>query len=193
MLSKYMKQIYQNGIRRINVSLDSLIPEKYSFITNGGNLKKVLDGIFDVKKTGIKVKINTVLLKGFNEDELIKFVEWCSKINLIFLSLKLCQLWEFGVKRKDQFVSIDIAKSIIEKYSLNKIDYKTNGPSTYFLNNKLDCRMGFISPISNNFCESCNRVRVTSNGIMYGCLGHENSINLKKLILNEDLELLKKN
>ena len=78
MLNKFANQIYQNGIRRINVSLDSLIPEKYSFITNGGNLKKVLDGIFDVKKTGIKIKINTVLLKDFNEDELIRFVEWSS-------------------------------------------------------------------------------------------------------------------
>ena len=193
MLNKYANQIYQNGIRRINVSLDSLIPEKYSFITNGGNLKKVLDGIYCIKKTGIKVKINTVLLKGFNEDELIKFIEWCSKNEFDISFIEVMPIGEFGVKRKDQFVSIDIAKSIIEKkYSLNKIDYKTNGPSTYFLNNKLNCKMGFISPISNNFCESCNRVRVTSNGIMYGCLGRENSINLKKLILNENLELLKK-
>ena len=193
MLGKYAKQIYHNGVKRINVSLDSLIPEKYSFITNGGNLNKVLEGIFNAQDNGIKLKINTVLLKSFNEDELIKFVEWCSKNEFDISFIEVMPIGEFGVKRKDQFVSIDKAKNIIEKkYKLNKIDYKTNGPSTYFLNKRLNCKIGFISPISNNFCESCNRVRVTSNGIMYGCLGHDNSINLKKLILDKDLELLKR-
>ena len=193
MLERYANKIYQNGVKRINVSLDSLIPEKYAFITNGGDLNKVLNGVYFAKKIGIKLKINTVLLKNFNEDELIHLIKWCSSNEFDISFIEVMPIGELSTKRKDQFVSINKAKQLISNnYKLVEIDYKTNGPSKYFFNSELKCKIGFISPMSNNFCESCNRVRITSNGMMYGCLGHENSINLKELISNEDIISLTK-
>ncbi len=193
MLHRYSEKLYSYGIKRINVSLDSLVPEKYSFITNGGHLHKVIRGIKLASDFGIKIKINTVLLKNFNECEILNLIDWCSNNNFDISFIEVMPIGETSSKRKDQFMSICSAKKIIEKkYKLICDEYKTNGPSRYFYNKVINSKIGFISPISNNFCENCNRVRVTSNGLLYGCLGHENSINLKELISNEKIDILTK-
>ena len=186
LLEKYAKEIYECGIKRLNVSLDTLIPEKFNFITNGGNLNKVLSGISRASEEGIKIKINCVLLKNFNEEEIIPLSKWCSKNKFILSFIETMPLGEIKYSRKEQFLPISFAKKIIEKeFGLMSSNYKTNGPSRYFLCKKLNSEIGFISPLSNHFCSTCNRIRITSNGILYTCLGHEDSVDLKPF-LNED-------
>lgn len=180
LLEKYAEKLQQNGIERLNVSIDSLIPEKYSFITNGGNIDNVLKGIEKAKKLGIKIKINVVLLKDFNEDELISLVNWSANNDFNISFIEIMPLGEIKYSRDSQYLPVSVAKKIIEsQYPLISSDYSTNGPSKYYKTNVFSSLIGFISPISNHFCESCNRIRITSNGMLYSCLGHESATNLK--------------
>ena len=179
-LLHYAKYLSLYGVDRINVSLDSLIKEKYFFITNGGNLSKVLSGIFEARKQGLKIKINTVLLKNFNDDEIEKIVFWCSRNKFSLSFIEVMPVGDLEQSRKKQFMPVQIAKDTIKKkYGLTPINYKTNGPSRYFKTNLFNSKIGFISPISKNFCKSCNRIRITSSGIFYGCLGHDSSFDIK--------------
>ena len=183
LLEKYAKDLFNNGIKRMNISIDSLIPEKYAFITSGGKLEKVLNGIKLAKKLGISIKINTVLIKNFNEDEIISLTKWCAEEEIKLTFIEIMPLGEIKYSRKNQYLSINKAKEVIKKkFGLHLSDYKTNGPSNYFETKKLKSTIGFISPISNHFCETCNRIRITSNGILYSCLGHEDSLDLKPLL-----------
>ena len=183
LLEKYAEDLFDNGIKRMNISIDSLIPEKYSFITNGGKLEKVLNGIKLAKKLGISIKINTVLLKNFNEDEIISLTKWCAEEKMKLTFIEIMPLGEIKYSRKNQYLSVNKAKEVIKKkFGLHSSDYKTNGPSKYFETKNLKSTIGFISPISNHFCETCNRIRITSNGILYSCLGHEDSLDLKPLL-----------
>lgn len=192
LLKKYAEEIYECGIKRLNVSLDTLIPEKFNFITNGGNLNEVLRGISKASEKGIKIKINCVLLKNFNEEEIIPLSKWCSKNKFILSFIETMPLGEINYSRKEQFLPISFAKEIIEKeFGLINSNYKTNGPSRYFLSKKLGSEIGFISPLSNHFCATCNRVRITSNGILYTCLGHNDSVDLKPFLKDkEDSKIL---
>ncbi len=179
------------GIKRINVSLDSLISEKYSFITNGGDLSNVIDGIYEINDKGIDVKINTVLLKNFNEDEILELVEWSSKNNFSLSFIEVMPIGDLNVKRINQYLPVEKAKKIIQKnFGLVPIKYKTNGPSRYFKTNKSKSVVGFISPISNHFCETCNRIRITSAGILYGCLGHDSQVDLKPFLNKKNSDSL---
>ena len=183
LLETHINRICENGVSRINISLDSLIDEKYAFITNGGSLSRVLSGIYSAKNKGIRVKINTVLLKNFNEDEILNLVEWCSVNNFDISFIEIMPLGKIEMSRDNQYLPVSVAFNEIEKkYKLKKSFYKTSGPSKYFMNDSLNSKIGFISPISNNFCESCNRVRVTSNGKLFNCLGYDDSNDLKKII-----------
>ena len=183
LLETHINSIHKNGVSRINISLDSLINDKYSFITNGGNLSKVLRGIYSAKNKGIRIKINTVLLKNFNGNEILNLVEWCSMNKFDISFIEIMPLGKIEMSRKDQYLPVSFAFNEIEKkYKLEKSSYTTSGPSKYFSNDNLNGKIGFISPISNNFCESCNRVRVTSNGKLFSCLGFDNSNDLKEII-----------
>lgn len=191
LLEKYAGDLFDNGIKRMNISIDSLIPEKYSFITNGGKLEKVLNGIKLAKKLGISIKINTVLLKNFNEDEIISLTKWCAEEKMKLTFIEIMPLGEIKYSRKNQYLSVNKAKEVIKKkFGLHSSDYKTNGPSNYFETKNLKSTIGFISPISNHFCETCNRIRITSNGILYSCLGHEDSLDLKPLLKTRSTEQL---
>lgn len=191
LLEKYAEDLFNNGIKRMNISIDSLIPEKYSFITNGGKLEKVLNGIKLAKKLGISIKINTVLLKNFNEDEIISLTKWCAEEKMKLTFIEIMPLGEIKYSRKNQYLSVNKAKEVIKKkFGLHSSDYKTNGPSNYFETKNLKSTIGFISPISNHFCETCNRIRITSNGILYSCLGHEDSLDLKPLLKTRSTEQL---
>ena len=190
-LYRYAEYLSLYGVNRINVSLDSLIKEKYFFITNGGNLDNVLKGILKAKKLGLNIKINTVLLKNFNDDEIEKIVLWCSKNEFSLSFIEVMPVGELHSSRKTQFIPVNIAKDIIKKkYGLTPINFKTNGPSKYFKTNLLNSKIGFISPISQNFCKSCNRIRITSSGIFYGCLGHDSSFDIKPYLNNNRIEEL---
>ncbi|MDC3091019.1 GTP 3',8-cyclase MoaA [Rickettsiales bacterium] len=191
LLEKYAKKLRENGIKRINVSVDSIIPEKYEFITNGGKLEKVISGIIKARDLGINIKINTVLIKNFNIDEIISISNWCSKLSMNLSFIEIMPIGDMEYSRKDQYFPITSVKEIIRNnLGLKPIDLKTNGPSNYFETEKLKSIIGFISPISNHFCESCNRIRITSNGILYSCLGHEDSLDLKPFLKKESPEAL---
>ncbi len=191
MLEKYAEQLNNYRIERVNVSLDSLVKEKFQFITNGGNLNKVVNGIFKAKKNNISVKINTVLLKNFNEDEIIKIVEWCSKNSFTLSFIEVMPVGDISSTRTNQFLPISEAKKIIrKKFKLEKTNLKSSGPSNYFFCKQLNSYIGFISPISDHFCETCNRIRVTSNGKIYPCLGDNNSVDLNKYLDENNTEML---
>lgn len=182
-LIKFAPIIFKNGIERLNVSIDSLIPEKYKFITNGGDLKKVLNGLELAKKIGIKIKINMVLIKNFNDDEIIQMTKWCALQNFKLSFIEIMPLGDMNLSRKKQYYPVHKAQKLIEnKLGLKKSLFKSNGPSKYYETSRVKSTIGFISPISNNFCSSCNRIRVTSNGILFGCLGNKKSIDIKPLL-----------
>ena len=193
LLEKHAEELVENGIKRINVSIDSIIPEKYEFITNGGRLEKVISGVMKARKLGIKVKINTVLIKNFNIDEIISLANWCSQLSMNLSFIEIMPIGDMEYSRKEQYFPITSAKEIIkDNLGLTSVDYKTNGPSNYFETKTLKSIIGFISPISNHFCETCNRIRITSNGILYSCLGHEDSLDLKPFLKNKSTEALYK-
>ena len=182
-LKRYAKNLADFGIKRINVSLDSLIEQKFNFITNGGNLSNVIDGIFLAKSNNIKIKINTVLLKNFNEDEIISLMKWCGKNNFTLSFIEVMPVGEISYSRSKQYLPVTKAKEIIKKeFKLEKSELKSSGPSKYYFCKKLNLNVGFISPISDHFCLTCNRIRITSNGFIYPCLGDNNSVDLKPFL-----------
>tara|TARA_B100000579_G_scaffold393251_1_gene369752 strand:- start:286 stop:1188 length:903 start_codon:yes stop_codon:yes gene_type:complete len=192
-LKKYSKKLFDLGIKRINVSIDSLVSEKYNFITNGGNLEQVLNGIYEAKKCGLEIKINTVLLKNFNEDEILRMVEWCANNKFKQSFIEVMPVGELSTNRENQYLPVSFAKKLIRrKLGLIESKLKTNGPSRYFRTDKFKNTIGFISPISEHFCATCNRIRVTSNGILYPCLGDNSAVDLKPFISNKNqLELFR--
>lgn len=182
-LKKYSKILSEFGIKRINVSLDTLIKEKFNFITNGGNLENVMEGILSAKENGIKIKINTVLLKKFNDDEILNIMKWCSKNDFSVSFIEVMPIGETPLSRTKQYLSVGEAKQIINKeFKLEQSNFSSSGPSKYFFCKKLKLNVGFISPISNHFCLTCNRIRVTSSGIIYPCLGDNNSVDLNPIL-----------
>ena len=182
-LYKYAEVIKKNGIKRINVSLDTLDSKKYMTITRGGNLEQVLEGLNIAKKIGLKIKINTVALKNINIDEIDKLVNWCinKKFDITFIEVMPMDM-ENNV-RLTQFYPLTKVRSLLEKkFSLKEINLNTGGPSKYVKIKNSNQKIGFITPLTNNFCESCNRVRLTCTGRIYSCLGHNKYVDLKKAL-----------
>ena len=189
-LYKYAKIIKDNGIKRINVSLDTLDPKKYLKITRGGNLEQVLEGLNIANKIGLKIKINTVALKNTNIDELHKLVQWCINKNFDITFIEVMPMDMENNLRLSQYYPLTKVRSILErKYSLENTSISTGGPSKYVKIKNLKQKIGFITPLTNNFCESCNRVRLTCTGKIYSCLGHNKFIDLKKALLKSDKEV----
>ena len=192
-LSKYAEFLFENDVKRINVSIDSLDPNKFCLITNGGILENVINGIKKAKDLGIKIKINTVLLKNVNDDEIIKMVKWCSSNNFNLSFIEVMPIGDISKKRKDQYLSVEFAKKIIEKnFGLTESNHKTSGPSKYFECKDINLTVGFISPISNHFCSTCNRLRITSNGKIFPCLGDNGSEDLVPFLGTDQEIQLKK-
>lgn len=186
-LKKYSENLKKYGVKRINVSLDSLVNEKFNFITNGGNLEKVVEGIYSIKKNNIEVKINTVLLKNFNDDEIINIMKWCGEHKFKLSFIEVMPIGDVPISRNKQYFSVTDAKSIIDReFKLETSSLKSPGPSNYYYCKSLDSHVGFISPISDHFCLTCNRIRITSNGIIYPCLGDNNSVNLNPFLTESD-------
>tara|TARA_A100001011_G_scaffold385570_1_gene459787 strand:+ start:163 stop:1059 length:897 start_codon:yes stop_codon:yes gene_type:complete len=192
-LKKYAKKISDLGIKKINISLDSLSSKKFKFLTNGGNLTEVLNGIYEAKKNKLDVKINTVLLKDFNENEILKMVKWCADNNFKQTFIEVMPVGKLDLQRSNQFLPVSFAQEKIkEEFGLDPIFFKSNGPSRYFKTNKLSNIIGFISPLTDNFCSTCNRIRVTSNGVLYPCLGDNGSTNLVNILKFDDNEISQK-
>jgi GTP 3',8-cyclase len=180
-LAKHAHEIAAHGVRRINVSLDTLDAEKFHTITRWGDLKNVLAGIDAAQSAGLKVKINTVALKGVNEDEFPRLIEWAHGGDMDLTLIEVMPLGEVGEGRLDQYLPLSIVRArLAERFSLDDLDYRTGGPARYVRIAETGGRLGFITPLTHNFCESCNRVRVTCTGTLYMCLGQEDAADLRK-------------
>jgi GTP 3',8-cyclase len=181
-LAKYADAIAAAGVRRINVSLDTLDAEKFRAITRWGALDQVVAGIDAAQSAGLKIKINTVALRGVNDDEFPKLIEWAHGRGMDLTLIEVMPLGEIGAgSRLDQYLPLSIVRTgLAQRFSLEDIDYRTGGPARYVRVAETGGMLGFITPLTHNFCESCNRVRVTCTGTLYMCLGQEDAADLRK-------------
>jgi cyclic pyranopterin phosphate synthase len=178
-LAKYATQLKDCGVERINVSLDTLDPDKFRAITRWGDLGQVMAGIEAAQAAGLKVKINAVALKGVNEDELGELVAWAHGRGMDITIIEVMPLGEVG-DRLDQYLPLSMMRArLAQRFTFEDIDYKTGGPARYVRVNETGGRLGFITPMTHNFCESCNRVRITCTGTLYMCLGQEDAADLR--------------
>jgi len=180
-LARFADDLAACGIRRVNVSLDTLDPSKFATITRWGKLAPVLDGIRAAKAAGMRVKINAVALKGFNEDELFPMVEWCAAEGHDLTFIEVMPMGEMGEElRLDQYWALsDLRARLARHYTLTDLAERTGGPARYVRLEETGQKIGFITPLTHNFCESCNRVRVTCTGELYMCLGQEDRADLR--------------
>jgi GTP 3',8-cyclase len=180
-LAKYAAEIKAAGVRRINVSLDTLDADKFRAITRWGALDQVLAGIDAAQAAGLKIKINAVALKGVNDDEFPRLIEWAHGRGMDLTLIEVMPLGEIGEGRLDQYLPLSMVRArLAERFTLNDIDYRTGGPARYVRVAETGGLLGFITPMTHNFCESCNRVRVTCTGTLYMCLGQEDAADLRK-------------
>jgi cyclic pyranopterin phosphate synthase len=180
-LAKYARELKDHGVRRVNVSLDTLDAEKFRTITRWGSLPHVLTGIDAAQAAGLEIKINAVALKGVNEDEFPKLIEWAHGRGMDLTLIEVMPLGEIGEGRLDQYLPLSLARArLAERFTLEDLDYRTGGPARYVRVAETGGRLGFITPLTHNFCESCNRVRVTCTGTLYMCLGQEDAADLRK-------------
>jgi cyclic pyranopterin phosphate synthase len=179
-LAKYAEELRACGVRRINVSIDTLDDAKFAAITRWGRLPQVLDGIAAAKAAGLAVKINMVALKGVNEDELDRMVEWCGEHGHDLTIIEVMPMGDIGPDRLDQYLPLSMVRArLAQRWTLEESDYRTGGPARYVTVKETGRRIGFITPLTHNFCESCNRVRLTCTGTLYMCLGQEDAADLR--------------
>ncbi|MXN67259.1 GTP 3',8-cyclase MoaA [Stappia sp. GBMRC 2046] len=191
-LARYAKELYDCGVRRVNVSLDTIDADRFKAITRWGDLGKVMDGIRAATEAGLRVKINMVALKGVNEHEIIPMLRWCHEHGYDLTLIETMPLGEIDGDRTDQYLPLSLVRARIgEEFTLEDIPYKTGGPARYVEVKETGGKLGFITPMTHNFCESCNRVRVTCTGMLYMCLGQDDSADLRApLRASEGNELL---
>ena len=179
-LARFSDDLFAAGVRRINVSLDTLDEEKFAEITRWGRLPQVMAGLEAAKKAGLSIKINAVALKDVNEHEIESMLNWAHGEGYDFTLIETMPLGEIDEDRTDQYLPLStVRERLEEKYSLADIPYKTGGPARYVKVKETGGRLGFITPMTHNFCESCNRVRLTCTGTLYMCLGQEDSADLR--------------
>src|SRR5687767_6770662 len=179
-LPKYATELADCGVKRINVSLDTLDAEKFRAITRWGELDKVLAGIDAAQAAGLKVKINAVALKGVNEDEFPTLLQWAHGRGMELTLIEVMPLGDVGDGRLDQYLPLSIVRARLSKrFTLSDIAYRSGGPARYVDIAETGGRLGFITPLTHNFCESCNRVRVTCTGTLFMCLGQEDAADLR--------------
>ena len=185
-LSRYASILKKNGVERINVSLDSLNTESFKKITKWGDLSKVLNGIEAAKQEGIKIKINTVLTQNFNDKEIFDILDWCKKNHFDISLIEIMPIGDIGEKRFNQYLSMKkFEEDLVNKLNLIPSKYRTNGPSRYYEYSNHKSKIGIISAISHNFCDTCNRVRLTCTGKLYMCLGQNDFVDLKFALRNQ--------
>jgi GTP 3',8-cyclase len=180
-LARFADDLAACGIKRINVSLDTLDAKKFQDITRWGRLGPVLEGIAAAKAAGMRVKINTVALKGFNEDELFPLLDWCATHDHDLTFIEVMPMGEMGdAVRLDQYWSLkDVRARLAERFTVTDLTERTGGPARYVRVEQTGQKVGFITPLTHNFCESCNRVRLTCTGELYMCLGQEDMADLR--------------
>jgi GTP 3',8-cyclase len=190
-LARFAQELRDCGMRRINVSLDTLDPAKFRTITRWGDLDRVLAGIEAARAAGLAVKINTVALKNFNEDELPSLIEWAHGKGMALTLIEVMPMGEIGEGRIDQYAPLSLVRARLSKrFTMTDLPDDTGGPARYVRISETGGTLGFITPMTHNFCESCNRVRVTCTGTLHTCLGQEDASDLRKPLraaANDDL------
>ena len=180
-LSRFAGDLHAAGVRRVNVSLDTLDEQKFADITRWGRLPQVMKGIDAAQTAGLRIKINTVALKGFNEDELFEIVEWCKARDMDLTFIEVMPMGDIGNEdRLDQYWRLsDLRARLADAYTLTELAERTGGPARYVQLEETGQKIGFITPLTHNFCESCNRVRLTCTGELFMCLGQEDMADLR--------------
>lgn len=179
-LSKYAGELFDAGVRRINVSVDTLDPAKFERITRWGKLDKVLDGLAAAKAAGLKIKINAVALKDVNQGEFDRMIEWCGREGFDLTLIETMPMGDIDGDRTDQYLPLsEVRRDLERRWTLKDVDYRTGGPARYVEVGETGRRLGFITPLTHNFCESCNRVRLTCTGTLYMCLGQNDAADLR--------------
>jgi cyclic pyranopterin phosphate synthase len=179
-LERYASELKANGIKRVNVSLDTLNGDKFRAITRWGDLDKVIAGIDAAQAAGLQIKINAVALKGVNDEEIADLLEWAHGRGMDLTVIEVMPLGDVDESRLDQYLPLSIVRArLAEHYTLEEIDYRTGGPARYVRVKETGGRLGFITPLTHNFCESCNRVRITCTGTLYMCLGQNDAADLR--------------
>ncbi len=184
-LAKYAGELRDAGMRRINVSLDTLDPAKFTALTRWGKLDQVLAGIAAAKAAGLAIKINAVALRGVNEDEFDRLIAWCGDQGFDLTLIEVMPMGEIGgdsgaADRLEQYLPLSLVRANLkQRWTLEETDYRTGGPARYFTIKETGRRLGLITPLTHNFCELCNRVRLTCTGTLYMCLGQEDSADLR--------------
>ncbi len=182
-LARYAADLADAGVRRVNVSLDTLDPDTFARITRWGRLPQVLDGISAAKAAGLKIKINSVALKGVNEDEIETLMAWCADQGHDLTFIETMPLGEVEEDRTDRYLPLSRVRADLEtRWTLYDLPDHTGGPARYVRVRETGQRLGFITPLTHNFCESCNRVRLTATGQLYMCLGQGDSADLRAIV-----------
>ena len=180
-LAKYADQLYACGVRRVNVSMDTLDPDKFLAITRWGRFDRVMTGLEAAKRAGLQVKINAVALKGVNDDELSDMVAWCGQEGHDMTIIEVMPMGDIGGEdRVDQYLPLSLVRArLAERWTLTDLDFSSGGPARYVRVEETGRKLGFITPLTHNFCESCNRVRITCTGQLYMCLGQDDDADLR--------------
>ena len=182
-LAKYAADLARLGVKRINVSLDTLDEAKFHEITRWGQLPKVMEGIDAAQKAGLAIKINMVALKDVNEHEIGPMLEWCHSRGMDLTLIETMPLGDIDGDRTEQYLPLSVVRAdLMDKYTLEDIAHRTGGPARYMRVKETGGRIGFITPMTHNFCESCNRVRLTCTGTLYMCLGQEDAADLRSVL-----------
>ncbi|EIE50937.1 molybdenum cofactor biosynthesis protein MoaA [Salipiger aestuarii] len=185
-LEKFAQPLFDAGVRRVNISADTLDADKFAQITRWGRLPQVLRGIEAAQNAGLRVKLNAVALRGFNEDELLSMTEWCAARDMDLTWIEVMPMGDIGNEdRLDQYWKLtDLRARLAEHYTLTDLPESTGGPARYVRIEETGQKVGFITPLSHNFCESCNRVRLTCTGELFMCLGQEDNADLRSALRN---------
>lgn len=190
-LAKYASELADCGVRRINVSLDTLDPGKFREITRWGEIDKVLEGIEAARAAGLAVKINAVALKNRNEDELPSLMRWAHGKGMDLTLIEVMPMGEIGSGRIDQYLPLSLVRArLAQQFTLTDLAESTGGPARYASVAETGGKLGFITPMTHNFCESCNRVRITCTGTLHTCLGHEDASDLRQPLRASDDDML---
>jgi cyclic pyranopterin phosphate synthase len=179
-MARFAPELYDCGIRRVNISLDTLRPDRFKAITRWGDFSQVIAGIDAARAAGLAVKINAVALKGMNEDEIEEMMVWAHERGMDLTLIETMPLGDIDGDRTDQYLPLSVVRArLMDRWTLDDIPYKTGGPARYMQVRETGGRLGFITPLTHNFCESCNRVRITCTGTLYMCLGQEDAADLR--------------
>lgn len=186
-LERHADALVSAGVKRINVSIDSLDPDRFAFITRWGRLDQVLRGVEAAKAAGLAIKINMVALKGVNDEELVGMARWCGEQGFDLTLIETMPMGSVDDDRVDRYLPLTEARAILERvFTLSPDDHRTGGPARYWKIEETGGRLGLITPLTGNFCEGCNRVRLTATGKLYLCLGQNDQVDLRELVRRHD-------